>query len=72
MAKRSLFKHSFIMMICMFFATTLFAQDPQDISGTLVDPDGNNVVQTTILLLGEDGTEAVSYTHLTLPTILLV
>jgi len=45
------------MMICMFFATTLFAQDPQDISGTLVDPDGNNVVQTTILLLGEDGTE---------------
>ncbi len=44
-------------MICALFATTLFAQDPKNISGTLVDADGNNVVQTTILLLGEDKTE---------------
>ena len=42
-------------MICALFATNLFAQDPKNISGTLVDADGNNVVQTTILLLGEDG-----------------
>jgi len=44
-------------MICALFATNLFAQDPKNISGTLVDADGNNVVQTTILLLSEDGTE---------------
>ena len=44
-------------MICALFATTLFAQDPKNISGTLVDADGKSVIQTTVLLLGEDGTE---------------
>ena len=44
-------------MICALFATTLFAQNPKNISGTLVDADGKSVIQTTVLLLGEDGTE---------------
>ena len=41
-------------MICALFTTTLFAQDPKNISGTLVDADGNSIVQRTELLLGED------------------
>ncbi|MEA1882635.1 MAG: carboxypeptidase-like regulatory domain-containing protein, partial [Candidatus Marinimicrobia bacterium] len=57
MAKRLLFKPALIGVLCTLFATTLFAQKPRNISGTLVDSDGNSVAQTTVLLLGDDGTE---------------
>ena len=58
MAKRLLFKKSFIWVFCALFASSLFAQKPRNISGTLVDAEGKGVAQTTVLLLGEDGTEA--------------
>ena len=57
MAKRFIFNKSLIGIIIALFATTLFAQKPRNISGTLVDNDGNGIVKTTVLLLGEDGTE---------------
>ena len=57
MAKRFIFNKSLIGIVITLFATTLFAQKPRNISGTLVDSDGNGVVKTTVLLLGEDGTE---------------
>jgi len=57
MAKRFIFNKSLIGIVITLFATTLFAQKPRNISGTLVDNDGNGIVKTTVLLLGEDGTE---------------
>jgi len=57
MAIRLLFKKLFIGALCVLFATTLFAQKQRGISGALVDSDGNNVVNITVLLLSEDGTE---------------
>ncbi|MDP6339397.1 MAG: hypothetical protein QF842_03600 [Candidatus Marinimicrobia bacterium] len=57
MAKRLLFKPALIGVLCTLFTTALFAQKPRDISGTIVDADGNSVAQTTVLLLGDDGTE---------------
>jgi len=44
-------------MVFTLLVTTLFAQKPRNISGTLVDAAGNGIVKTTVLLLGEDGTE---------------
>ena len=57
MAKRFIFNKSLIGIVLTLFATTLFAQKPRNISGTLVDDNGNGIVKTTVLLLGEDGTE---------------
>ncbi|MBN4080763.1 carboxypeptidase regulatory-like domain-containing protein [Caldithrix abyssi] len=57
MAKRLLFKKSLIWVVCALLATPLFAQKPRNISGTLVDEEGKGVAKTTVLLLGEDGTE---------------
>ena len=58
MAKRTKFNKLFIGVIFTLFVTTLFAQKPRTISGTLVDAAGDGIVETTVLLLGEDGTEA--------------
>ena len=41
----------------VLFATILVGQKPQDVSGTVLDSNGNRVVETTVLLLAEDGTE---------------
>ena len=41
----------------VLFATILVGQKPQDVSGTILDGEGNRVVETTVLLLAEDGTE---------------
>ena len=57
MAKRFIFNKSLIGIIIALFATTLFAQKPRNISGTLVDNNGNGIVKTTVLLLSDDGTE---------------
>ena len=57
MAKRFIFNKSLIGIIIALFATTLFAQKPRNISGTLVDNNGSGIVKTTVLLLSEDGTE---------------
>ena len=58
MAKKILFKKLVIGLFIALFTTTLFAQKPRNISGTLVDGDGNVVVENTVLLLAEDGTES--------------
>jgi len=58
MAKKTKFNKLLIGVIFTLFVTTLFAQKPRTISGTLVDAAGNGIVKTTVLLLGEDGTEA--------------
>ena len=57
MAKRTKFNKVLIGVIFTLFVTTLFAQKPRTISGTLVDAAGDGIVKTTVLLLGEDGTE---------------
>ncbi|MBT6716258.1 MAG: hypothetical protein HOB18_01280 [Nitrospina sp.] len=57
MAKRTKFNKLLIGVIFTLFVTTLFAQKPRTISGTLVDAAGDGIVKTTVLLLGEDGTE---------------
>ena len=57
MAKRTKFNKLFIGVIFTLFVTTLFAQKPRTISGTLVDAAGDGIVKTIVLLLGEDGTE---------------
>ena len=57
MAKRTKFNKLFIGVVFTLLVTTLFAQKPRNISGTLVDAAGNGIVKTTVLLLGEDGTE---------------
>ena len=41
----------------VLFATILVGQKPQDVSGTVLDSNGDRVVETTVLLLAEDGTE---------------
>ena len=57
MAKRTKFNKLFIGVVFTLLVTTLYAQKPRNISGTLVDAAGNGIVKTTVLLLGEDGTE---------------
>ena len=41
----------------VLFTTILVGQKPQDVSGTILDGEGNRVVETTVQLLAEDGTE---------------
>lgn len=57
MAKIIIFNKVLIRAFVALFAVTLFAQNPQNITGTLTDSDGDNVVGNTVLLLTEDGTE---------------
>ena len=57
MAKRTKINKLFIGVVFTLLVTTLFAQKPRNISGTLIDDAGNGIVKTTVLLLGEDGTE---------------
>ena len=57
MAKRTKFNKLFIGVVFTLLITTLCAQKPRNVSGTLVDVAGNGIVKTTVLLLGEDGTE---------------
>ena len=51
------FKNTVIGLLVAVFATTLFAQKPRDISGTVVGVDGKNVAKTTVILMASDGTE---------------
>ena len=51
------FKNTVIGLLVAVFATTLFAQKPRDISGTVVGTDGKNVAKTTVILMASDGTE---------------
>ena len=51
------FKNTVIGLLVAVFATTLFAQKPRDISGTVVGADGKNVAKTTVILMTSDGTE---------------
>ena len=57
MAKHIILNKSFIRVMFVLFATILVGQKPQDVSGTILDGEGNRVVETTVLLLAEDGTE---------------
>ena len=57
MAKKIILNKSFIRVMFVLFATILVGQKPQDVSGTVLDSNGNRVVETTVLLLAEDGTE---------------
>ena len=57
MAKHIILNKSFIRVMFVLFATILVGQKPQDVSGTVLDSNGNRVVETTVLLLAEDGTE---------------
>ena len=57
MAKHIILNKSFIRVMFVLFATILVGQKPQDVSGTVLDGEGNRVVETTVLLLAEDGTE---------------
>ena len=57
MANKINFKNTVIGLLVAVFATTLFAQKPRDISGTVVGADGKNVPKTTVILMASDGTE---------------
>ena len=57
MANKINFKNTVIGLLVAVFATTLFAQKPRDISGTVVGVDGKNVAKTTVILMASDGTE---------------
>ena len=57
MANKINFKNTVIGLLIAVFATTLFAQKPRDISGTVVGVDGKNVAKTTVILMASDGTE---------------
>ena len=57
MANKMNFKNTVIGLLVAVFATTLFAQKPRDISGTVVGADGKNVAKTTVILMASDGTE---------------
>ena len=57
MANKINFKNTVIGLLVAVFATTLFAQKPRDISGTVVGADGKNVAKTTVILMASDGTE---------------
>ena len=48
MAKRIIFNKSLIGVFIAIFATTLFAQKPRNISGTLVDEEGSAIVKNTV------------------------
>ena len=57
MANNINLKNTVIGLLVAVFATTLFAQKPRDISGTVVGVDGKNVAKTTVILMASDGTE---------------
>ncbi|MEC7854590.1 MAG: carboxypeptidase-like regulatory domain-containing protein [Candidatus Neomarinimicrobiota bacterium] len=57
MANKMNFKNTVIGLLVAVLATTLFAQKPRDISGTVVGVDGKNVAKTTVILMASDGTE---------------
>ena len=57
MAKQIILNKSFIRVIFVLFATVLVGQKPQEGTGTILDGNGDRVVETTVLLLAEDGTE---------------
>lgn len=50
-------KNTVIGLLVAVFATTLFAQKPRDISGTVIGVDGEKVAKTTVILMADDGTE---------------
>ena len=57
MANNINLKNTVIGLLVAVFATTLFAQKPRDVSGTVVGSDGKKVAKTTVILMAEDGTE---------------
>ena len=50
-------KNTVIGLLVAVFATTLFAQKPRDISGTVIGLDGEKVAKTIVILMADDGTE---------------
>ena len=50
-------KNPVIGLLVAVFATTLFAQKPRDISGTVIGLDGEKVAKTIVILMADDGTE---------------
>jgi len=50
-------KNTVIGLLVAVFATTLFAQKPRDISGTVIGLDGKKVAKTIVILMADDGTE---------------
>ena len=50
-------KNTVIGLLVAVFATTLFAQKPRDISGTVIGLDGDKVAKTIVILMADDGTE---------------
>ena len=57
MANKLQMNHTFIRAMCVIFASIIYAQKPQDITGTLLDPSNEAVIENTVLLLKSDGTE---------------
>jgi len=58
MAKRTILNKALIGVIITLFASTLLAQKPRTVTGTLIDDGGNAIRGITVLLLHNDGTEA--------------
>ncbi len=50
-------KNTVIGLLVAVFATTLFAQKPRDISGTVIGLDGEKVAKTIVILMADDDTE---------------
>ena len=50
-------KNTIIGLVVAISMTTLFAQKPRDISGTIIGVDGEKVAKTIVVLLTSDGTE---------------
>ena len=50
-------KNTIIGIVVAISITTLFAQKPRDISGTIIGVDGERVAKTIVVLLAGDGTE---------------
>ena len=50
-------KNTIIGLVVSISITTLFAQKPRDISGTVIGVDGDKVAKTIVVLLTGDGTE---------------
>ena len=50
-------KNTIIGLVVAISITTLFAQKPRDISGTIIGVDGERVAKTIVVLLTVDGTE---------------
>ena len=50
-------KNTIIGLVVAISMTTLFAQKPRDISGTIVGVNGDKVAKTIVILLAGDGTE---------------